>query len=152
MYLNNLIDKEDTLEELEKIRAMNYPDDFVEVAEDGTQKKKRTGPVVKYGDVVRAVEGMTPAIYKMRVQEVDELNKATEMYRPEDRRQPYVPEEANKQYAKGGVMPGTSEYTAEPGEEIRPLDEMKDDLMPGVKISKIKDCSITVNINKGGKE
>ena len=131
MYLNNLIDKEDTLEELEKIRAMSYPDDFVEVAEDGTQKKKRTGPVVKYGDVVRAVEGMTPAIYKMRVQEVDELNKATEMYRPEDRRQPYVPEKEQK--------------PKEP-------EEREEDLMPGVKISKIKDCNITVNISKGGKE
>lgn len=152
MYLNNLIDKEDTLTEVEKIRVMKYPEDFVEVAEDGSEKKKRTGPVVRYGDVVRAIEGTTPAIYKMKVQEVDELNRMAGTYRPEDKQQPYTPEGTNKQYAKGGVIPGTTEYTAEPGEKIRTLDEMKDELMSGVKISKIKDCTITVNISKGGKE
>lgn len=152
MDLNDLIDKNDAMTNLEKLKVLRYPEDFVEMTEDGSFKKKRVGPVVKYAEVARAVEDTTPAIYKMKVQEVDELNKMAGAYRPEDRQQPYVPEEANKQYAKGGVMPGTSEYTAEPGEEIRPLDEMKDDLMPSVKISKIKDCSITVNISKGGKE
>lgn len=127
MYLNNLIDKEDTLTEVEKIRVMKYPEDFVEVAEDGSEKKKRTGPVVRYGDVVRAIEGTTPAIYKMKVQEVDELNRMAGAYRPEDRQRPYVPE--------------TEQRTEKP-------EEKKEELVPGVNVATIKDCSITVNIGK----
>ena len=44
MYLNNLIDKEDVLTDLEGIRTMKFPDDFIEVDGDGAQRRKRTGP------------------------------------------------------------------------------------------------------------
>ena len=96
MYLNNLIDKEDVLTDLEDIKTMKYPDDFVEIGSDGKERRKRTGPVVKYGDVVKKIEGTQPAIYKMNTGEVEELNRAAGAYRPEDRRHPYVPEEDRK--------------------------------------------------------
>lgn len=130
MYLNNLIDKEDVLTDLEGIKEMKYPDDFIEVGEDGTQKKKRTGPIVKYGDVVRKIEGARPAIYKMNTGEVEELNRIAGAYRPEDRRQPYVPGEERK--------------TEKP-------EDGKEELIPGVRVETIKDCNITVNIGKEDK-
>ena len=131
MYLNNLIDKEDVLTDLEGIRTMKFPDDFIEVDGDGAQRRKRTGPVVKYGDVVKKIEGAQPAIYKMNTGEVEELNRISEAYRPEDRRRPYTPEQRQAPEKPEG----------------------KDGLIPGVNVGTIKDCSITVNIGKeGGKE
>ena len=127
MYLNNLIDKEDLLTDLEDIKTMKYPDDYVEIGSDGKERKKRTGPVVKYGDVVKKIEGAQPAIYKMNTGEVEELNRAAGAYRPEDRRHPYVPEEERK--------------------PEKPEDNMEE-LVPGVSVGTIKDCSITVNIGK----
>lgn len=144
MHMNNLVNKEEVIGSLECMSVLRFPEDVLVSTESGWKPREGLGPIVKFSEVMKAVNEVQPAIYSMKAEEAKKMNDM----QAGTRRAPWIPEDKSRRGISIEVDADTSkaqENIANLTAEIENLAE----LMPSIKVNTIRDCSITVNVYNG---